>query len=155
MPTAATAAARTDALIVTFRGIGKEDGSAMPRWTGDKAKQPAGEAAWEYHVSTQLAKIATKRRDDAIKAAVKAGVMFDHEKDPQPAGTQRVVYSGPIVEISVKVGESGRVGIDFPAFVDSLVKAKVDPRLIERLRVKHRTETRPSHEFRSSLVTTR
>lgn len=151
--TAATAAAKTDCINGTFREIGNGAGSAMPRWPGDAVEKPRGVAAWEYHVASALLRLAEKRRDAAIKEAIRAGVMFDHEKTPAAAGTQRVVYAGPIVEIAVKVADGGRAGLFVDGFVADLIKAKVDPKLIERLRAKHRTETRPSHAFTSSLVT--
>lgn len=151
--TVATATAKTDCIIDTFTGIGKADGSDMPRWSGDKADKAAGEAAWEYHVASALLRLAENRRTAAIKAAIKLGVMFDHKKEPLPAGSNRVVYQGPIVEIAVAVADGGRAGLFVDGFVADLVKAKVDPKLVERLRLKNRTETAPSHSFTSSLVT--
>lgn len=151
--TAATAAAKTDCINETFREIGSADGSDMPRWTGDKAGKAAGIAAWEYHVASALLRLAEKRRDAAIRAAIKVGVMFDHSAKPLPAGSSRVVYRGPIVEIAVAVADGGRIGLMVDNFVADLVKAKVDPKLIERLRRRHRTETAPAHSFTSSLVT--
>lgn len=150
---AGKAATKTRAIADDFDLIGKADGSAMPRWPGDKVEKPRGEAAWEYHVASALHRLSETRRNAAIKEAIRAGVMFDHEKTPAAAGTQRVVYAGPIVEIAVKVADGGRAGLFVDGFVADLIKAKVDPKLIERLRAKHRTETRPAHGFTSSLVT--
>ena len=154
MPTPASiAAAKTESISEHFQEIGKTaDGSEMPRWTGDKALKAQGETAWEYHVASALLRAAEKRRNDAVKAAIKAGVLFDHKESPLPAGSSRVVYAGPIVEIVVKVADGGKVGVNHDAYVEDLIKAGIDQKLLARLAKKHRTETAPSHTFTSSLV---
>lgn len=148
----ATANSKTASINDYFRQIGKADGSAMPRWKGKPTMLTAALAAWEYHVASHLLRIAETRRAAAITAAIKAGVLFDHSKAPLPVGTNRIVYAGAIVEITVSVA-AGVEGVDHTAFVADLIKAKVDPKLIGRLSNRHKTETRPAHKFVSSLVT--
>jgi hypothetical protein len=63
------------------------------------------ESALEYHIASQLNREAEARKKKAIAAAVKSGVLFDHLKEPMPAGTNQVIYSGNSVEISVAVGQ--------------------------------------------------
>jgi hypothetical protein len=110
------------------------------------------ESAYEYHVASQLSRFAEARKRKAHAAAVKAGVMFDHLKDPMEPGTAQVVYAGAVIEISVAVGQPV-AGIDHDGFVEGLLLAGVKLSLIKRLSARHATDTRPAHTFTSSLVT--
>lgn len=155
---AARAASKTDAISLAFRSIGDVADAAVGtespslRWANEPKTRDAAKAAWEYHVASALLQLAAKRRDAAITAAVKAGVLFDHKKAPLPAGTQRVVYTDPFVEVAVKV-EEGRAGVNHPGYVADLLLAKVDPKLLARLDRKHATTSASPHKFTSSLVT--
>ncbi len=143
----AAATSLTERLNEAFAAIGASNGTAPPR------KVNAAEAAaYEYHVSSHLLRIAETRRKRAHAAAVKAGVMFDHERAPEPVGTERVVYAGALVEVSVTVAAPVQ-GLDHLAFVVGLLEAGVKPALVKRLQARHATETRPSHRFSSTLVT--
>ncbi len=152
MPTTAMRTrTKADTINDRFLSIGKADGTAMPKWKGKPAMLTAALAAWEYHVSSRLLRIAESRRDKAIAAAIKAGVLFDHFKKPRPVGTHEIVYSGAIIEIILSVS-AGTPGVDHDGFVADLVKAKIDPKLLRRLATKWAIETRPAHKFVSSLV---
>ena len=144
---ASQAIGKTDAINAAFASIGYVNGSAMPRCR--RAKELV---AWEYHLASHLLRVAETRRKKAHADAVKAAVIFDHEKFPEPVGTNRLVYAGEVVEISVSVA-APIAGVDHVAFVVDLLKAGVKPALIKRLTAKHTTETRPAHKFVSSLVT--
>jgi hypothetical protein len=110
-------------------------------------------AALEYHDASVGLRDAEARRKKATAAAVKLGVLPDHERFPLPVGTSQVVYADGLLVISVTVLEP-IAGIDHAGYVADLLKAGVKPALIRRLDKKHRTETRPAHRFSSSLVTT-
>ena len=143
----ARATSTTESLNGAFREIGYGPGTAMPH-----CRVKHEPAAWEYHVASHLLRIAETRRKRAHAAAVRAGVIFDHERAPEPVGTNRLVYSGPLVEIGVAVAAPIE-GIDHAGFVADLLRAGVKPALVKRLTTKHTTETRPAHKFTSSLRT--
>ena len=67
----------------------------MPR-SANKNTEPL---AWDVFVAKLLEKIAKARVSKAVKAAIAAGVMFDHEDEPCPVGTNKVVYDGDVVRI--------------------------------------------------------
>ncbi len=141
---------KAEAINTAFKNIGTPagNGTAMPRG----AKANLEPIAWEVFMAKHLSKIAKAREAKAIKAAIVAGVMFDHEKNREPAGTNRVVYDGEVVRIDLSVGTGG-AGIDHPGYVASLLAAGVDPKLLTRLANKHATVTAAPHSFSASLVT--
>jgi hypothetical protein len=139
--------ARTAAINEAFAAIGAAGDTKMPR-----AKGNTEPLAWEYHVSAHLLRIAEARKKKAQLAAVKAGVMFDPEKDPRAVGTHAVVYAGELVEIVVDV-TTAQSRLDAVALFDDLVFAGVKRALIDRLVARHTHENRAPHKFTSSLVT--
>lgn len=144
---AAHSIAKTDALNTAFAAIGTSADTAIPR-----SKRNQEPLAWEYHVASHLLRRAEARKSAAVKAAVKAGVIFDHEKAPMPEGTNALVYAGDVVEISVAV-TTPATRLDAPALFDDLEKSGVKRTLIDRLAGKHTHENRAPHKFTSTLVT--
>ena len=140
------AARVSDALTASFAEIGVATSIMQPR--SRKNTEPF---AWEYHVASLLLRLAEARRRRAIKAAVGAGVIFDHEKEPLAPGSDQVVYAGDVVEIRVAVATPASV-LDVPAFLADLAKAGVKPALITRLTNKHTHDNRAPHKFTSSIV---
>ncbi len=136
--------AKTAAINDAFAAIGTGD---MP-----KSKLNTEALAWEYHWSSHLLRIAEARKKAAIKAAVKAGVMFDPEKAPLAASTNLLIYAGQVVEISVAVGTAA-TRLDVGGMMDDLVAHRVKRELIDQLIVKHTSENRAAHKFTSTLVT--
>ena len=139
--------AKTGAINDAFAAIGRTDPTDMPR-----SKLNTEPAAWEYHVASHLLRLAEARKKKAHAAAVKAGVIFDHEKEPMPVGTNTLTYAGNVVEISVAV-TTPSTRLDAAAFVDDLAAAGVKRALLERLTGEHTKESRAPHKFTSSLVT--
>ena len=143
---AAKASLKTKAITDAFDGIGLTDDTAMPRCRGNV--EPV---AWEYHVASQLMRCAKKRREKAQAAAVEAGVIFDHKAEPEAVDTNRQVYRGAVVEVTLAVSP-GQDSFDIEGFVSGLLKAGVKPALIKRLTTKHTLAGNRIHTFRSSLV---
>ena len=143
---AAKASLKTEAITNAFEGIGTTEETAMPRCRGNV--EPI---AWEYHAASQLLRLAKKRREKAQAAAVEAGVIFDHKLEPEAVGTNRQVYRGAVIEVTLAVGP-GQDIVDHEGFVAGLLKAGVKPALIKRLTAKHTLAGNPIHTFRSSLV---
>jgi hypothetical protein len=145
---AARANAKTEALNTAFASIGKAGDTVMPRSKGNL--EPL---AWEYLVASHLKRLAEARKKKAHGEAVKAGVIFDHEKQPAPIGTKALVYAGEVVEIAVNV-TTPTTNLDLPAFTEELQKY-MDQKVINRLLNKHTHENRAPHEFVATLATTR
>jgi len=153
MLTAADANAKTAAINSEFATIGYARDEAtdvdtrMPR-----SKKNTEAAAWEYHVASQLLRIAKPRREKAHKACVTLGVTFDHEKHPKPPGTDTLVYAGDVVEISVKVG-TPTSKTDLVELGVALVKAGLSEKMVQKLYRQCTHDTAAPHTFTSSLVT--
>ena len=137
----------TNRITNQFKAIGNHDGTEMPRTTRNTET-----VAWEYHVASHLKRIAEARQKEAQKECVKHGLMFDHEQEPLPAGTNATVYSGDVVTISVST-KAGASRIDHTAFTAALIKAGVDKALVERLSYEHTKLSRAAHTFTTSLIT--
>jgi hypothetical protein len=143
----ARANSKTEAMNEAFGAIGHGAPVTMPR-----SKRNQEPLAWELFCAKFLRKAAEAREALAIKAAIKAGVIFDHKLAPEPDGTARVVYEGDVVRIDLKV-TTGREGVDHDGFVESLLAAGVAPKLLDKLAVKHATVSAAPHSFTPSLVT--
>lgn len=144
---AVKANAKTGAINDAFAAIGTTTVTKMP-----PSKSNTEPLAWEYHVAGQLARIAEARKKKAVKAAVKAGIMFDPEKDPLVVGTDKLVYAGDVIEISVAVTTPAS-RLDSDALIDDLEQAGVARKLLDKLVAKHTHENRAPHKFTSSLIT--
>jgi len=153
MLTAADANAKTAAINSEFATIGYARDEAtdvdtrMPR-----SKKNTEAAAWDYHVASQLLRAAEARREKAHKACVTLGVMFDHKKNPDPVGTDRLVYPGDVVEISVKV-TTATTKLDAVELGVRLVKAGLSIKIVEKLYRECTVENDAPHKFTTSLVT--
>jgi hypothetical protein len=141
MLTISQANAKTTSITDAFADIGNTGETVMPR-----SKAFLDPIAWRFLVAKLLRKAAEAEEGAAIKEAIKAGVLFDHKKNPEESDTARVVYDGEAVRIDLTVG-TGRAGIDHDKFVAGLVLAKVDPKLLARLALNCATVTAPPHSF--------
>lgn len=77
--TPAAANLKTAAIAEAFADIGHDE-TGMPKSRNNR--DPIG---WEVLVSKQLKALCASREAKAIKEAIKAGVMFDHMKNPDEA----------------------------------------------------------------------
>jgi len=68
-----------------------------------------GQIAWEYHVASELERLARARKQHAHELCVDAGVMFDHIKHPKPPGTEEIIYDDDFVQVQVKVNKATEV----------------------------------------------
>lgn len=135
-----------DKINISFAEIGVSNGTKMPK-SGDN-REPI---AWELWVAHHLASYADKRKRVAEAAAIKAGVIFDKEKDPKPAGTDAVIYNGEVVSISVLVRQpTTRVDVDKLMAVLKArgVKQKILDEGVEQATVTNR----PAHVFNAKLI---
>lgn len=148
MPFDATAAnTKTAEINDAFAAIGTATIAAMP--PSQRNNEPQ---AWEYHVASHLLRIAEARKTAAARSAVKAGILFDHEKRPCSAGTNALVYAGDVVEIRVAVTTPAS-RLDAVAFVADLEERGVSRELLDKLLTAHTKQNRAPHKFTSSLLT--
>ena len=140
-----TAAKLTNAINKAFDKIGKANGTDMP-----KSPNNADPIAYEYHVASQLERIAKKRRELAEGACIKSGVLFDKEKQPRVSGTKESVFIGDVVVINLEVkGAAARV--DAKLLIDELREAGVDGELLDRAVEVSTKHNRPAHQFSTML----
>lgn len=142
--------AKTEAFNVAFGEIGSSIATAMPRSKSGN-REPF---AWELLVSKHLKRLADAREKKAVKEAVKAGVIFDPEKQPLPVGSNAMVYAGDVVEISCEVG-TPQTRLDLEGLLPDLEKAGIKPPVLLKLITKHTHNNRAPHKFSATLVTAR
>jgi len=147
--TVAAALAKTDALNTAFAAIGV----SAPDTKMPKSRRNDEPFAYEVFCAKHLRRIAEARETKAVKEAVKAGVMFDHEKKPMAVGTTALVYAGEVVEIGVSV-TAPATRLDADAFCAALVKAGMKEATVTRLRSASTVDNRAPHKFVATLCTT-
>jgi hypothetical protein len=137
----------TAAMNSAFEKIGNSNGTRMPKT--DSNMDPI---AYEFHVAAHLERIAKRRKENAEKACVKEGVLFDTEKSPRKPGTSEAIYTGDNVVIILSVNNpSDR--LDSKQFIAELIDAGVDVMVINRAMEVSTKPTRAPHKFTSTLRT--
>lgn len=129
-----------------FAGIGS-NGTGMP-----KSKRNTESVAWEFLVAKHLKRMADGRDKAATKAAVKAGIIFDPEKEPRTEGTRESVYNGDVVQIGVET-KMASVRLDTSELQKQLYAAGVAKHVIEECMAAAMKPNRPPHTFTTALVT--
>ena len=136
-----------DTINTTFASLGHANGMRMPK--SDSNLEPL---AWELYVAKHVLSLAEKRKDKAELEAAKAGLINDKEKNPKPAGTREIIYTGNVVSISVEVrNPSPRVNVT--KVLEYLVAKKVDAKLLADAVEQATTYTKPAHVFTPILIT--
>ena len=123
---------------------------------GKNLKLPKGKGntapiAWEFFVSHVLNSYAAARYNAAKREAVKAGVIFNHEKDPLPAGTKQDVYNDGVVRVSVEV-RSSYEQVDAKKMAAFLAGKGVKQKDIDDAIAFATTQTKCPHVFRADPV---
>src|SRR4051812_36130831 len=113
-----------DKINTCFQNIGSTNGTKMPK-SGDN-REPI---AWEYWLSSHLARYAEKRHKEAEAAAIAEGLIFDKVKNPRPPGTNLSLYTGEVISITVKVSEP-QTHVSVTDLVAFLRKKGVKPALL-------------------------
>jgi hypothetical protein len=135
-----------DAINTSFSTIGHSATTRMPKNTSNKAPY-----AWEYLISCHLASLANKRKEQAEKAAVKAGVLIDKDKNPQPPGTREVIYNDD-VSITMEV-RMPSIRVDVDVMIEYLIeKAGVKETIVYDAEAAATKANKPAHVFTAHLV---
>jgi len=103
--------------------------------------------AFEFHIAGHMKARATARYEDAKKAAIDAGVLFDYRKEPREPGDNGPVYDDGVtcVWVTVKNGGTAFKGeVMYKYLLDNklLSKPKADAALEASKRVNP-----PAHQF--------
>lgn len=150
MPITTTVANKiTNAINVAFKKIGSTNGTLPPIVAKPKNTE---HFAWEYHVASQLQRVAEARKKEAFSECIKAGLFPDPEKEPSLPGSNHTVYAGDNVNITLTV-KKGSARVDAKEFCDALLEAGVDPKIVAACRDVATQTTRAPHQFTSSLLT--
>jgi hypothetical protein len=136
-----------DAVNTAFKKIGMSNGTKMPTSTNNQDTY-----AYDLWVSQQLVALANKRKLEAEKKAILAGVIFDKEKDPKPEGTKELLFHGDNVSVSVSVNAaSNRVDVDkLLAYLEDI---GIESIVLDAARARATTKSRPAHVFSTFLLT--
>ena len=136
-----------DAINTSFAALGNANGMRMPKSASNK--EPA---AWELWVSHHVLALANKRREQAEKEAILAGVIFDKDKNPRSGGTREVLYSGDVVSVALEV-RNGSTRVNPVAFQEYLRNHGVSAKLLKEAEEAATTTTKPAHVFSTMLIT--
>ena len=135
-----------DTMNTCFASIGHATGMKMPKCESNLAP-----IAWEFFVAKHVLSLANKRKENAEKAAIAAGVLFDNEKKPHEPG-RVVAFNGEVVSIMAEIKKpSQRVDID--VFVELLAKEGVKDTIIINARHGATKSSRAAVVFTPYLVT--
>jgi len=129
-----------------FSDIGNRNATVMP-----VSKRNTDSLAWELYVATELASSAEARKKSAAQACIEAGLMFDHKEHPLPAGTEQTIYSGEIVQITVRVNNAA------PRFNSAKLKAemlrhKISSETADKIYQACLIDGTPAHVFRAAPI---
>jgi hypothetical protein len=135
-----------DTINTTLSSIGRDKTTKPAVMKGNTSP-----IAWEFFVVDHLKKMIAARAKEAQRAAITAGVIFDHEKFPKEAGANETIYNDEYVSIHLTVNQSG-TKINTNKLLAYLAANKVDETLLQRAIDAATEETRPAHRFAPSLV---
>jgi hypothetical protein len=136
-----------DAINLSFASIGHTPGMKMPK--SERNDEPA---AWELFVAQHVLSLANKRKDNAEKDAIDAGVILDKEKNPKPEGTREVIYNGDVVSIAVEVRKAAtRVSVN--VLCDYLAGKGVSQKLLMEAMKVATDKSKAAHVFTTMLIT--
>jgi hypothetical protein len=135
-----------DGLNTRFAEIGTKHYTCPPSTRNTEA------TAWEFFVAAHLQTIAAGRLKEARASAVRAGVIFDHDKHPRTPQDTGVLYRGDNVVVTLTV-KAPTVTVDVDEVCAFLIDKGVSVKLVSDAVEHSRRERRAAHEFRASLLT--
>jgi hypothetical protein len=107
--------------------------------------------AWNYLIASKIESYGKKLKETTRKEAIKAGVMFDHEKTPREPGTNTAIYTGDVVTINCAV-KMPSTTFDHKQFSASLLSAGLMSEEIENIFAASFKASRPAHTFTAELL---
>ena len=143
--------ARVTALNLLKSNIDADfDKLGTKKQTPPPSKNNLAAIAWEFFISHTLQVRASARYKAATKEAVKAGVLFDHEKEPLEAGTKKEIYNRDSIVVSVEV-RSPYEKVDVDKMISYLVGKGVNEEVLNEGRKFASTMTRAPHIFKAVI----
>lgn len=143
--TTARSSAIADGMRELLRNIGTN--IRIPKGKGNKCA-----IAWNLYRTYILQSYATAMYNDAKKDALKAGVLFDHEKNPMEPGTKARIYDDTIVCVDVEV-RSPYEQIDAKKMAAFLSGRGVPQADLDAALKFASSMTKAPHVFRAGLIT--
>jgi hypothetical protein len=137
-----------DALNTAFNAIGVDVLTKMPK---AKVRDNKAPIAWEYFVADHIEARARARLAAAKRAAIVAGVIFDHEKFPREPGTNEPIFNGEHVVVWLEVG-NGATRVNASKMSEYLIAKGIDAKVVADAYEHASSRTRPPHSFKVSLV---
>lgn len=130
----------------TLRSIGTTNGTKLPT-----SIKNTGEVAMQYWLWSFVSTMADGMKKEATKAALKAGVIFDHKMTPDPDGSQRQVYNSDVVQVNVVVSNPS-LALDQVALRANLSKLKLTHEQIDEAFDQSMKYNAAPHKFTAMLV---
>ncbi len=131
-----------------LQSIGNTNGTKLPT-----TKSNTGEAALQLWLWRFVSRMVNGMEQEATKAALRAGVLFDHKKEPLPEGTLKQVYTSDVVDITVMVKRAS-LSLDQDMLKANLRKLKLTPEQIDAAFDASMKYRAAPHEFSVVLVET-
>lgn len=136
-----------DVVNMRFAEIGSRTDTCSPYTEDNK-----GPEAWELFIAGHMSTLASGRLKEARRRAIRAGVIFDHEKHPKTPDDSGVVYRGEFVVVTLLVKQGSTI-IDPEEMANYLQAKGVEPKLLADAWEHASKPRRPAHEFRASIIT--
>jgi hypothetical protein len=129
-----------------FDALGKKNGTAAPQSANNLES-----IAWDYHVASELSRMAEARKRSATAAAVKAGVLIDPATEPRDPGTNEILFSGEHVQVQVSV-RSPTTSYNIDAISSSLVRQGVSTDVVTNAIIDGTRQNRAPHTFKTIVL---
>lgn len=145
MLTAAQAAVLNNKLALQLKSIGD---TMCPPSTNNTESY-----AWDYYIANKIEAYGKAAKKQAVKKAIRNGVMFDHEKEPLPPETQKDVYNGDVIRISVAVKQPSKT-FDHQTFLDCIEELLPPDQhaVLHTFYLGCFKASRPAHSFTATLL---
>ena len=126
--------------------IGKTNGTKLPA-----PKSNTEGVALQYWLWSHVAKQVEALRKSASREAIKVGVIFDHTKDPQDPGTEKLIYRSDSVFVTLRVANPS-TRVDNDTLIRELRKAGVKQTVLDNAIIAATKTNNAPHYFSANLV---
>lgn len=138
-----------DNINVAFDSIGETfPKTQMPKCTANNAKE-----AWDYFMAKYLLARAEKRKEKAEQKAIKAGVLFDRDKNPRAPGQHGQVFNGEVIGVMLEV-RNGAERVNVGDMIEHLISVgKVKESVVFAARDAATKKMKDAHVFTPYILT--
>jgi hypothetical protein len=136
----------TSAIDKMLMNVGKTNGTKLPA-----SKSNTGDIALQYWLATVVSRFANNLMKKATKDAIKAGVIFDHKRDPLGPNIHRQLYNSDVVTISIETRNEG-TRVDTETLRKELTKRGVKDGVLDAAWAAAIKKSAAPHFFSATLV---